>query len=257
VPELSPALEAKGLGYRFADCDWAFRNISLELRSGELGLLAGRNGSGKTFLAKNLAGLLEPSEGELLVGGKPLTEGESSPAAKVGYVFQDARLQIVGETVMDDALFGPTNLGLASAEAGSRAESALAACGLSAKAEDFVHTLSGGELRKLAIAGVLALRPGVLILDEPFANLDPEGICDIVRLVRDLRDSGLAILVVTHEIEKILGLASFFAVMEKGELALSGDSAAVLEAGIERYGLRDPFAHGLGRRQAVEDLVWL
>jgi energy-coupling factor transporter ATP-binding protein EcfA2 len=257
VAEADSALQATGLGYRFPDGAWAFRGIDLELRSGELCLLAGRNGSGKSFLAKHLAGLMEPTEGSVLVQGKRLGTLEGGPATRVGYVFQDAALQTVGETVLDDALFGPTCLGLSATEARSRADAALAACWLTSLSDAFVHGLSGGEARRLAIAGVLAMSPAVLILDEPFANLDPEGVGAIVRLIRDLKDSGLAVLVVTHEIEKILGMASFFAIMEKGRIVLSGEPAAVLESGIESYGLRDPLRAGRGKGLCIEDLLWL
>lgn len=256
MAENAPVLEAKGLGYRFPDGEWAFRELSLALESGEMSLLAGRNGSGKSFFAKNLAGLLVPSEGQVLVEGRELRRLGRSAAAFVGYVFQDVRLQTVGETVLDDALFGPRNLGLPSDEARARAEAALASCGLEPLASAFVQGLSGGELRRLAIAGVLAMGPRALILDEPFANLDPEGVGDIVRLIRSLLEGGMAILVVSHEIEKILGLASSFSVMERGRLVLSGPPGAVLSAGIEDYGLRDPFGHGSAASR-IEELLWL
>jgi energy-coupling factor transporter ATP-binding protein EcfA2 len=174
-------------------------------------------------------------------------------AAYVGYVFQDARLQTVGETVLDDVLFGPTNLGLSHDEARTRAEYAIRACGLADKADSFVHALSGGELRRLAIAGVLAMRPQAIILDEPFANLDPEGTKDVLELTRDIADGGMAVLVVTHEIEKVLGLARSFAIMDRGKIVLSGPPAEILAAGIEAYGLRDPFRP----QSEIKDLAWL
>jgi biotin transport system ATP-binding protein len=250
-------LVAESLGYRFPDGQWAFRDVNLRLKAGEMNLLAGRNGSGKTFLAKHLSGLMAPTEGRVLIAGKEMSALRGSPASQVGYVFQDAGLQTVGETLLDDALFGPTNLGLPAAEARARAEAALASCGLASLSGAFVHGLSGGEARRLAIAGVLAMRPKVLILDEPFANLDPESVGTVVRLVKTLLDEGLAILVVTHEIEKILGLASSFLVMDKGRLVLSGKPVELLEAGIESYGLRDPLRRGQGCAKTVEELLWL
>jgi biotin transport system ATP-binding protein len=246
-------LRAEGLGHRFPDGAWAFRGIDYELYSGEISLLAGRNGAGKTLFAKHLAGLLEPSEGSVYIGGESLIEMKGSVASRVGYVFQDARLQAVGEKVFDDALFGPTNLGLPRAEARKRAEEALSSCGLADKAALFVHSLSGGELRRLAIAGVLAMGPEVLILDEPFANLDPSGVGEILSLIRRIAAEGVAILLVTHEIEKVLALASSFAIMDSGRIVLRGMPAEVLSRGIESYGLRDPFRPS----HRVEDLLWL
>ena len=246
-----PALRASGLGRRFDDGAWAFRGIDLELFPGRIAVLAGRNGAGKTLLAKHLAGLLSPSEGSIHIEGENILAIKGSPASRVGYVFQDARLQTVGETALDDVLFGPRNLGFSDAR--ERAEEALKACGLEDKALAFVHRLSGGESRRLAIAGVLAMRPRTVILDEPFVNLDPEGISGLLALIRGMAAGGIAVLVVTHEIEKILGLAADFMVMDKGRIALSGTPAEVLAAGIESYGLRDPFKPARG----LSELSWL
>jgi biotin transport system ATP-binding protein len=246
-----PVLKAERLGYRFADGDWAFREIDFELRSGAISLLAGRNGAGKTLLAKSLAGLIEPSEGRVLAQGEADIRGPR--AALVGYVFQDARLQCVGERVWDDLLFGPMNLRIPEAAARERAETALRACGLAELRDSFVHSLSGGEQRRLAIAGVMALNPRALILDEPFANLDLEGVRAVLKIARDAARGGTAVLVVTHELEKVLGLASFFTIMEGGRIVQAGAPGEVLSAGIERFGLRDP----LRSASRVEELQWL
>jgi len=253
VAEGPSSLSALGLGCRLSDGSWAFRDVDLELRAGQLRLLAGRNGAGKTLLARHLAGLLGPTEGRVLFEGVELPKLGGSLASRIGYVFQDARLQTVGETVLDDALFGPTCLRTPPSEAAARASEALLACGLAGKEERFVHELSGGELRRLGIAGALATGPKVLILDEPFANLDPDGVRDTLGILKDLRDSGMALLVITHEIEKVLGLASEFFVMDQGKIVLSGSPEDVLRRGIEGYGLRDPFRP----RTSVKDLSWL
>lgn len=253
MAEPRPVLEAASLGHRFSDGSWAFRDIDFSISAGEISVLAGRNGAGKTFLAKHLAGLLEPTEGRVLVSGRDFRGIKENRAALVGYVFQDARLQTVGETVFDDALFGPTNLGLSPDEARSRAAEALDACGLRGMEDGFVHKLSGGELRRLAIAGVLALRPEAVILDEPFANLDLAGVRSVLGIVKEMADAGIAVLVVTHEIEKVLGMARSFAVMDGGRIVLSGEPGEVLAQGIESFGLRDPFR----ARRGVEGLTWL
>ncbi len=252
APEGAP-LEALGLGFRFPDGEWAFKGVDLRLESGEIHVLAGRNGAGKTLLAKHLAGLMRPTEGRVLSGGEDLAAIRGPAARRVGYVFQDARLQAVGETVEDDVLFGPANLGLAKAEARARAEEALEACALSSLKKSFVHTLSGGEQRLLAIAGILAMRPAAAILDEPFANLDRDGVAAVLRVVAAMAESGIALLVITHEIEKALGLATRFHVMDGGALALSGSPGEVLARGVEAYGLRDPFR----QPRSVAELTWL
>jgi len=257
MPEPSSAdaapLEALGLGCRFPDGEWAFRGVGLRLERREIHVLAGRNGAGKTILAKHLAGLIRPTEGRVLSGGADLASLRGSAARQVGYVFQDARLQAVGETVEDDVLFGPANLGLGKPEAKARADEAIEACGLATLRKSFVHTLSGGEQRLLAIAGVLAMRPAAAILDEPFANLDRDGVSSVLRVIVAMAESGIAVLVITHEIEKVLGHASRFHVMDSGGLALSGGPDEVLARGVEAYGLRDPFRSP----RSVAELSWL
>lgn len=247
-----PLLRAAGLGYRFADGAWAFRGIDFSINAGELSVLAGRNGAGKTFFAKNLSGLIEPTEGSVFVSGVDLGRVPGIKSKLVGYVFQDARLQVVGETVLDDVLFGPTNLGLGPGEARAAAEDALLACGLETKKQNFIPSLSGGEIRRLAIAGVLAMSPRAVILDEPFVNLDWAGVKAVLQIARGMIAKGIGLLIVTHEIEKVIGLAHVFSVMDSGKVVLSGEPAAVLESGIESYGIRNPFRSTSG----IEELQW-
>ncbi len=249
----NPVLKATGLGYQFTDGVWAFRTVNYSLFPGEIAVLAGRNGAGKTFLAKHLAGLIEPTEGTVHVSGLDIRLTRGSRAEKVGYLFQDVRLQIVGDTILDDALFGPTNLGLSPTESMSRAKNALFACGLADRENDFVHKLSGGETRRLAMAGLLAMMPKVVILDEPFANLDLSGVRSILDGIRRMASDDIAVLIVTHEIEKVLGLANFFSILDNGRIVLSGKPDEVLAQGIEAFGLRNPFHN----HREVQDLTWL
>jgi biotin transport system ATP-binding protein len=246
-------LVARGLGKRFPDGAWAIRDIDFSIGAGEIVVLAGRNGAGKTVLAKHLAGLMEPTEGKVLFSGKGFKDFKEAPAARVGYVFQDARLQLVGDRVEEDVLFGPANLGIEEGLARKSVDRAIERCGLGDRRTAFVHTLSGGEQRRLALAGMVAMNPAVIILDEPFANLDREGVGSVLRVAAELSAEGIALLVVTHEIEKLLGMADRLVVMEGGRIALSGEPEATLAAGVERFGLRDP----LRRVTSVKDLLWL
>lgn len=228
-------------------------DISLELGAGELVLLAGRNGSGKTVLSKILAGLVEASSGEIFFQSESLSSLKGSHASRIGYVFQDARLQAIGEKVIDDCLFGPSNLGLSKREAAERVEKALESCGLSAKRGDYVHTLSGGELRRLSLAGILAMDPAVVILDEPFANLDLDGIRSVLLIIKELKEGGKALLIATHELEKVLALSDHVIILDRGKMLISAPPREAAAMELEALGLRNPLRHA----RDIADLSWL
>ncbi len=246
-------LRASGLGKRFPDGRWAVRGVDFTIEPGQVVVLAGRNGAGKTVLAKLLAGLIAPTEGELFFEGRPFADIEGLPASRVGYVFQDARLQLVGDRVADDVLFGPENLGADELGARRSADRAIELCGLAERRDAFVHTLSGGEQRRLALAGIIAMDPAVIILDEPFANLDRDGVTAVLGIVAGLAATKTAVLVVTHELEKVLGMADRLDVMADGRMALSGEPDGTLAAGVEGFGLRNP----MRAAATIRDLVWL
>ncbi len=209
---------------RFPDGTVALDKVSFSLGPGERGLVAGPNGAGKTVLGRTIAGLLEPTAGSLRIDGRPPgfdPEKESS----VGLVFQNPEHQIVGQTVWEDTLFGPENLGLSPEEATDRAEEALGTMGLLHRRAEDPYRLSGGERRRLAIAGVLALRPRLLFLDEPFSGLDYPSL----RALLDALDSpalvDLPVLVATHEIETFLPRARRLLVLRKGSVVFDGAPA--------------------------------
>jgi biotin transport system ATP-binding protein len=246
-------LEAVTLSHAFAKGRPVLSDITLGFSRGELSVLAGRNGAGKTVLAKCLAGLLEPTSGEVRFEGAGLSGLKGSLATRVAYVFQDARLQVLGDTVLDDLLFGLDAIGLEKEEALDSARRALAAVGLEGKETVIPWHLSGGELRRLAIAAVLALDPPVLILDEPFANLDWASVSEVLEILVELRERGQCLIVLTHELDKVLGLADRLIVLDEGRVFLEGDPGRVLERGIEAHGLRDP----LRPHAELKDLLWL
>ncbi len=252
-----PVLEARGISLSIerkkGQPQLFFRDLNFSLAEGELLVLAGKNGSGKSLLCRLLSGLIEPQDGAVFFRGKEISDFRDSPALRTGYVFEDARLETLGETAGEDLRFGPANAGLGAEETERRVESALSAVGLKGREQEAVHELSGGELRRLAIADVLCLDPPVLILDEPFANLDLDGVRSVLRIILGLKEQGRSLIVATHEIEKILGAADSFALMNDGQLVLQGTPEDVLRAGVSRYGLRDPFAIA----GSVRDLLWL
>lgn len=206
----------------------ALHDVTLTIGDGELIGLLGHTGSGKTTLVQHLNGLIRPTEGRVVVDGLDITEKGVSlleVRKKVGLVFQYPEYQLFEETVQKDIAFGPKNMGLSTDEIDERVRCACAQVGL--PFEDICDRspfeLSGGQMRRVAIAGVLAMRPGVLILDEPTAGLDPAGRRSILSMIRDLHAAGgLTVVMVSHSMDDIATLATRLIVMSRGELVLTG-----------------------------------
>jgi biotin transport system ATP-binding protein len=227
--------------------------LSLTFGAGEVTVIAGMNGAGKTLFAKCLAGLLIPDSGRVRFEGSDMRELKGSPATRVAYLYQDARLQILGDSVLDDVRFGLYATGVEPAVAEARAHQALESVGLAERVDEIPYRLSGGEQRRLAIASVLVLEPAVLILDEPFANLDWASVAAVLSILIALKKRGRSLVILTHELEKILGLADRLVVLDAGRIALEGPPEDVLRSGVEAHGLRDPFR----RAATASELLWL
>ena len=210
-------------------CRDALRNISLTIEPGEFIGVIGHTGSGKSTLVQHLNGLLKPSSGSVLLDGVNLHGGDKKNLIrirqKVGMVFQYPEHQLFEETVFDDVAFGPKNLGLGTEEIQSRVESALSCVGLAMDefASRSPFRLSGGQMRRVAIAGVLALQPQYLILDEPSAGLDPQGRDEIYDQIMQLyHSSGITVVLVTHNMEDVARMANRLLVLNHGELEYDG-----------------------------------
>jgi len=249
----SELLRAENLTRRFKDGFWGLKDVNLSLREGDFLVLAGRNGSGKSLLARHLLALSTPSSGRVLYRERPVTEDPRLVRSMVALVFQDTEAQILGRTVEEDVAFGPENLGLSREEVALRTERALEVTGLRELRTRRPDVLSGGERRRLAIAGALAMEGEALILDEPFANLDYPAIRRVLRLIVDLHHSGKTIVLTTHELEKVLAHATRLAVMDGGALVYQGSPHDFPRDRYESLGLANPF-RGYSR---VEDLSWL
>jgi len=197
--------------------------VSIGVAVGEVVLVVGATGSGKSTLLRLLAGLLEPAQGTVAVDGQP-----ASARNGIGLVFQNPEMQFFAETVAADVAFGPKNLGLPEPEA--VAERALRSVGLDPATfgERSPFTLSGGESRRAAIAGVLAMEPRYVLLDEPTAGLDRRGREAVLRALEAVRERS-GVLVVTHDPEQFLTLADRVVVLAGGAVAFSGDAPAFLE----------------------------
>jgi len=252
-PESCPViLESRDLTYRFPNGELGLSLVTVAFHKGEFVLLAGRNGSGKTLLARHLVGLLRPAEGTVLFRGLPLSSCLQEARQKIGLVFQDADTQIIGQTIEDELRFGPENLGLPEEEIRHRVESVIRLLGLEGNLLTPPDRLSGGEKRRLAIGGILTIDPELLILDEPFANLDYPGIVSVLRLLLQLKEKGMGIVLITHEMEKTLAHADRLVIMEKGRIMEDGPTRTIApRAG--QYGL-----HPLDFSQTpLESCTWL
>ena len=230
----------------------ALTDVSITIDDGEFVGLIGHTGSGKSTLIQHFNGLLLPAKGKVYVDGVDLTNKETKLRMirqKVGMVFQYPEHQLFGETILEDVGFGPRNAGLSEAEVIARVKEALALVGFDYETvkDRSPFELSGGQKRRVAIAGVLAMKPSVLILDEPTAGLDPEGREEILDEIKVLqRKWGITVILVTHSMEDVARLVDRIIVMEKGRIALDGTPVEVFRE-VER--LKDM---GLGVPQITE-----
>ena len=240
-------IEIAGLTYRYADGRIGLTDINLQIAGGSFVVLAGANGAGKSTLLKQLNGLLLPQTGTVSLDGVAVGADLLRARRLVGMVFQDADSQIVGETVYDDAAFGPENLNWPRQRITESVAAALELVGLKALAERSPHLLSGGEKRRLAIAGVLAMQPEVIVLDEPFANLDYDGVRQVLTQIVALHAAGRTIIVSVHDLEKVLAHAERLIILQGGRIAADGQPYQVIETA-EEYGVRIPDAVRLGGR---------
>ena len=245
-------IEIRNLSHRFSDGTLGLDRVDLSVGQGEFVVIAGANGSGKTTLLRHINGLLSPENGSVILDGRSVAQDPIRARRLAGMVFQDADRQIVGETVFDDVAFGPENLNLERGEIERRVTRALETVGLAHLADQRPHVLSGGEKRRLAVAGVLAMEPRVIMLDEPFSNLDYPGVRQVLSQILALHDGGNTLLVATHDLEKVIAHANRLVLMQRGRVVRDGLPAAIVTQ-TESYGVRQPCATRLG----LEVRSWL
>jgi cobalt/nickel transport system ATP-binding protein len=212
-------VEARGLSYAYPDGTPALREVSFRLTHGESVAVVGANGAGKSTLLLLLNGLLAPSAGEARIGDIPVTAATRAQVHRtVGFVFQDADDQLFMPTVREDVAFGPLNLGLSPQEIDARVDEALATVGATHLAHRAPYRLSGGEKRAVAIAGVLAMLPSILLLDEPSSGLDPAARRRLIALLRSFTHTKV---IATHDLDLVLEVCTRVLVMHEG--AVQGD----------------------------------
>ena len=244
---MASALETRNLSLSISG-NPIFEDISLSLPKGAFAALCGRNGSGKSQLLRCIKGLVRQNAGEIYTDG--IKTDPKTRMKKIAIVFQNAEMQIVSQSVEKDVAFGPENMGLEKEEVERRVEAALSAMGLKDKAKQRPQTLSGGELRKCAIAGILAMEPDVILLDEPFANLDYPSTLTVIHALITLHEKGYSLLVVSHEAEKFLAHTDTLFIMDKGRVVEAGESSAFFSK-LSSYDIYIP------ANASFEELSWL
>ncbi len=224
----------------------AIFDVNVRIKAGEFVGLIGATGSGKSTLIQHLNGLLKPSSGTVLVDGVDIwSKGVNLKKVrqKVGLVFQYPEQQVFEETVYDDIAFGPKNLGCSHKEVEFQVEEACALVGLDrGLLSRSPFELSGGQVRRVAIAGILAIKPKVLILDEPTAGLDPRGRADILDNIKRLHETGMTVILVSHNMDDVARLCERVLVLEKGELVIDGLARQVFSQAsfLEAMSLKPP-----------------
>lgn len=234
-------LSVKNVSKKFSGGTIALKDVSFDVEAGDFIVICGRNGSGKSVLMSLIAQLDEPTSGSVEV-----------PASGVGLVFQEADAQILGETPDEDVAFGLKNQKLPKAEISKKVEETLKKVGLWEKRFAPARQMSGGEKRRLAVAGILAMNRDVIIFDEPFANLDFPGVQNVCSILEQLKSEGKTVIVLTHELEKILGLADRFLILDRGQITFNGTPAEGVKLPLEQFGIRNPLA----KYSSTEDLFW-
>lgn len=242
-------IEARSVSYSYEEGVWALDHLDFSARKGEFIALVASNGSGKTTLIKTLVGLLKPQKGEVLIEGTSLKNYSSKQLyQKIGLVFQNPNDQLFADTVEEDVAFGPRNLGLSKAEVEQRVTQSLEMMRVERLRKRAIHHVSFGEQKRVAIAGILAMRPSILILDEPTAGLDPEGETMIMRLLHSLnREQGMTIILATHSVDLLPVYADRLYILNRGRVLNEGSPLHIFSdrQTLQRAGLRLPYVASL------------
>ncbi|WP_400199652.1 energy-coupling factor ABC transporter ATP-binding protein [Methanobrevibacter smithii] len=219
-------LSTENLSFTYPDGTQALKNINIEIEKGEKVAIIGPNGAGKSTLFSHFNGLTEPTSGCVKIEGKPISFEKDEllkVRQKVGIVFQDPNDQLFAPTVKEDIAFGPMNLGLSYDEVEKRVEDALKMVGMENYGDKTPHHLSGGQQKRIAIAGIIAMKPELMILDEPTAGLDPDGVEKVLNILNQLNEEGMTLIISSHDIDMISKYADKIFVLYNGEIIESGN----------------------------------
>ena len=218
-------LETKDISYKYPDGTLALKDVNFHASKGEIVALLGPNGAGKSTLFLHFNGILRPSSGKIMVEEVPLNYNKKAimnVRQKVGIVFQNPDDQLFAPTVAEDVAFGPLNIGLEQDEVEKRVTESLERVGMAGFERKPPHHLSGGQKKRVAIAGILAMRPGIMVLDEPTSGLDPKGASQILHILHQLNQEGMTIVISTHDVDLVPLYASQVYIISDGHIIKEG-----------------------------------
>lgn len=235
-------IEVTDLYFGYKDGTQALNGLSMTIPKGKKIALLGPNGAGKSTLLLHLNGIHLAQEGSVVFEGKPISKSnERQVRSKVGLVFQDPDDQVFSNTVWEDVAFGPTNMGLGKAEIDRRVSDALASVSMLPAKDKAPHHLSYGQKKRVAIAGILAMDPEVIVLDEPVAFLDPQGKDSVFDILEELNRRGTTIVIATHDVDVAVEWADQVIIIKDGRCLAQGGTELLCDATIvEQAGLRFP-----------------
>lgn len=223
--DLMNIIEARDITYLYPDGTKALNNVNFNVKKGDMVSLLGNNGAGKSTLFLHFNGIFEPNSGEIIVDGEKLKYDKKSllkVRQKIGIVFQNPDDQLFAPSVEEDVAFGPLNIGLTQTEVKKRVTNALKKVGMEGYEKKPPHHLSGGQKKRVAIAGILAMDPEIMILDEPTSGLDPKGASKILKLLYGLHDEGMTIIISTHDVDLVPLYSNKVHIINKGEIIKEG-----------------------------------
>lgn len=224
-------IQTEKLSFTYADGTHALHDINIEILEGELAAIIGPNGAGKSTLFSHFNGILRPSSGLIKIDGKAASykkEDLMKIRQKVGMVFQNPDDQLFSPTVEEDVAFGPMNLGLSDNEVEKRVEESLSAVGMLEERKKPPHHLSGGQKKRVAIAGILAMRPEIMVLDEPTTGLDPRGVEQVMNILYELNQNhNMSIIISSHDVEMVTEFANKIFVLHDGRIIQQGTPAEI------------------------------
>ncbi len=225
-------IETKNISYHYPDGTEALEKVNFKAEEGEIVALLGPNGAGKSTLFLHFNGILKPVSGTISIDGDDVSYDKKNLLKirqKIGIVFQNPDDQLFAPTVMEDVAFGPMNMGLSNEKVEERVKEALKRVSMEGVEHKAPHHLSGGEKKKVAIAGILAMRPKIMVLDEPTSGLDPKGASQIMGILYELNREGMTIVISTHDVDMVPLYASKVYIMSEGRIIKEGNPEDVFK----------------------------